>query len=346
MPPNFLSKLQGSSEPVDERELVLGVNVLSVDGARAFLRDARCSPSEFCFLDRSVFAAGSLQEPVGADSAERLARVPAAWARTLTMVRIGEALYASGRGESAVELFDYVGRHEASPRERASALSNTAAIAHQLGDSETARQLLRAALTCYPAHEDAVAKARALDAERHTPEQPSAVPASRRLCVGASQLGASWERLAPLPGPGIAHVGSLADLSNFAANSFAEVHIDETLTYFDLSRAESILVGVLRVLRPNGRLTISVPDVTQLAKLLSSSAASLSEELHLLRRLFGARGERASGFSGGLLRALLESAGFVDIEQLARAPDGAASLDTQHHRGVSVTLHFAARRPA
>jgi hypothetical protein len=331
-----------------EVPLELGRQALDLEGARAFLVAVGCSPLARCRIDRSVFSPGSLGEPSAAG--ELGAEVSSAWLRGLTLRRLGEGLFASGHGEPALAILQHVSQHDPNPAERAAALSDVAAVAHGCGDLESARQLLRAALTLYPGQPDALENARAIDdasvlrTELTTGSAERATPPQRRLAIGAHP-GAGWELLAEAPGIDVRHVGSLADLGSFAPGSFAELYVAGALEAHDLSRTEGMLSAMRRVLVPNGRLTLQVCDASRAARVLSEPDASLTEQLHVLRLLYGARGGRAAAFTEGVLTAMLSAAGFVRVERLEASPVLAISGAEPRLRGASLAMLLTARAP-
>jgi hypothetical protein len=331
-----------------EVPLELGRQVLDLEGARAFLVAVGCSPQARCRIDRSVFSVGALGEPSAAG--ELGAEVSSAWLRGLTLRRLGEGLFASGHGEPALAILQHVSQHDPSPAERAAALSDVAAVAHGCGDLDSARQLLRGALTLYPAQPDALENARALDgasvlrAELSAAPGERATPQQRRLAIGAHP-GAGWELLAEAPGIDVRHVGSLADLGSFAPHCFAELYVTGALEAYDLSRTEGLLAGLRRVLVPHGRLVLQVCDAARVARVLGEPEASVTEQLHVLRLLHGARGGRAAAFTEGVLRAMLSSAGFVRIERLEACPVLPGGGTEPRLRGGSLAMHLTARAP-
>lgn len=295
--------------------LQLGRQVLEPEGANAFLVSLRCASAERCLVDRAVFKPGTLGEPC--DTSDADATVATAAIRGLTLRRLGEALYASGHGEPALSLLQHVSQHDPSPAERAAALSDVAAMAHGIGDLESARDLLRAALFLYPAHPEALENALAVDAA--SADGPRAVPVQRRLVIGERAV-AGWELMAEAPGVDVHHVGRLHDLGAFAPQSFAELYVAGSLEAYDLSRSEALLRGALRVLVPNGRLTLELLDVAKAAVLLAEQRSSTSQHLHVLRRMFGGRGERGAAFTEQVIVALLTAAGFVSVERVEMCP--------------------------
>lgn len=152
---------------------------------------------------------------------------------------------------------------------------------------------------------------------------PAPAPAEPlRLHIGGMQPHPDWRIVNVMPTPETDYVRSCTDLSSFADGSVAEIyasHVIEHLGYqSELPRA---LDEFFRVLRPDGTLRVSVPDLQTLCRLFIDDSLDLSARFHVMRIIYGGQVDRADfhyvGFDEGLLRAHLTRAGFTGIERVA-----------------------------
>lgn len=103
------------------------------------------------------------------------------------------------------------------------------------------------------------------------------------------------------PGPGVDHVGSAIDLSAFEAASFDEVyasHVLEHLAY--QTELVSALAEMRRVLKPEGLLRISVPDLDVLCRLITRPDLVLEDRFQVMRMLFGGQTDQHDFHKVGL----------------------------------------------
>ena len=93
----------------------------------------------------------------------------------------------------------------------------------------------------------------------------------RRLHIGGKVPAPGWEVMDALPGSHVDHVGNAKDLSRFPDSSFDDIYASHVAEHFDY---QGELLAALkewrRVLKPSGRLNISVPDLDVLATLFAA----------------------------------------------------------------------------
>jgi predicted SAM-dependent methyltransferase len=133
-----------------------------------------------------------------------------------------------------------------------------------------------------------------------------------RLHLGGVERREGWKVLNALPGPAVDFVGTCDDLSQFKDGSVDEVyasHIFEHLAYFD--ELPKTLSEVARVVRLGGVLSISVPDLNVLCRMMLSPQLSLQERFHVMRMLYGGQSDQFDfhkvGYTFELLQAMLMS---------------------------------------
>ncbi len=120
------------------------------------------------------------------------------------------------------------------------------------------------------------------------------------------------------PGEHVDLVADLRDLSGLASESFDLVyasHVLEHLGYVhDLPRA---LAELARVVRPGGRICVSVPDLPTLCRLYAEADLTRQDRFHLMRVMFGGQTHAFDfhyvGFNREYLTELFLAAGFSAV---------------------------------
>ena len=89
------------------------------------------------------------------------------------------------------------------------------------------------------------------------------------------------------------HVGKAEDLSRFEDHTFAEIYASHVLEHLGYQSAlPAALAEWHRVLKPEGLLMVSVPDLDTLCDLFSQrDTFSSDERFHLMRMMFGGQAD-------------------------------------------------------
>jgi predicted SAM-dependent methyltransferase len=169
-----------------------------------------------------------------------------------------------------------------------------------------------------------------------------------KLHIGGWEKREGWTILDALPGPIVDHVGNCTDLSFLPDASCSEVyasHVFEHLGYN--GELQKALQGVHRVLKPGGRLRVSVPDLETLCKVFLHPSLDGPARFHVMRMMFGGRTTDYDvhyvGLTFEFLGEFLHHAGFRDIK---RVPEFGLFQDTSSLRFASVliSLNVEARK--
>jgi len=144
----------------------------------------------------------------------------------------------------------------------------------------------------------------------------------RKLHIGGWEKAVGWEILNANDAPNVDHVCNANNLAKFSDNTFTEIyasHVVEHLDYKD--ELERALKDWLRILKPGGKIYISVPDLDVLAGLvLAKEKLTLDERFHVMRMLFGGHVDKYDyhvvGLNEDFLRAFLSRAGYVNISKV------------------------------
>lgn len=142
-----------------------------------------------------------------------------------------------------------------------------------------------------------------------------------RLHVGGEMPKAGWQILNIQPGEHVDVVADCRDLSQFASGTVAEIyasHVLEHLGYLeDLPRA---LKEFHRVLKAEGVLRVSVPDLETLCRLFLHPKLDREARFHVMRIMFGGQMDphdfHKAGLTEEFLRDYLSVAGFRTVERV------------------------------
>lgn len=141
-----------------------------------------------------------------------------------------------------------------------------------------------------------------------------------RLIIGGGEPRDGWQCFSSEPGDGIAFDGDLGDLGRFATDTYSEVyctHIAQRLAQADL---QAYLKDLHRILRPGGKLYLSVPDLDALAWMFSSPLYAKTDKFQLMRLMFGRQDDALDfnhvGLNADFLSDFLRIAGFSRIEHV------------------------------
>jgi len=170
------------------------------------------------------------------------------------------------------------------------------------------------------------------------------------LHVGGKQVREGWKILNIQKGPHVDYVGDLADLTAFGDNSVDEVYASHVLEHLDyVKELPAALAGLFRILRPGGRVKLSVPDLETLAGIMADKTIEPDTKYMAMRMMFGGQTDpydfHKVGLSWTFMQSFLARAGFVDIERVDRlGPFNDSSTTRLADRYIS--LNVVARKPA
>ncbi|HEY6837204.1 MAG TPA: methyltransferase domain-containing protein [Geobacteraceae bacterium] len=145
---------------------------------------------------------------------------------------------------------------------------------------------------------------------------------ARKLHIGGTAATPGWEVLNIVPGPHVDHQGNAKDLSRFPEGTFNEIYASHVVEHFDYK--DELLAALRewnRVLKPFGRLYVSVPDLDALAALFADrERLTPDDRFHVMRMMFGGHGDAHDyhlvGLNEEFLREYLRQAGFGGIRRV------------------------------
>jgi predicted SAM-dependent methyltransferase len=173
---------------------------------------------------------------------------------------------------------------------------------------------------------------------------------NRKLHIGGTRKSPGWEVLNITPGPHVDHACNANDLSCFDDNTFSDIYASHVLEHFDYaSELLPVLKEWYRVLKPGGKLHVSVPDLDVLAQLLTlKGQLTFQERFLIMRMIFGGHIDKNDyhyvGLNRDFLNAFLSETGFINIRKvdyLGFFEDTSCML----FRGVPISLNMVCEKP-
>ncbi|MCE9556680.1 MAG: methyltransferase domain-containing protein [Planctomycetes bacterium] len=141
-----------------------------------------------------------------------------------------------------------------------------------------------------------------------------------RLHIGGIHPKAGWKILNVQPGEHVDYIGTCSDLSRFADGSVAEIyasHVYEHLGYQE--ELPTALREAHRVLKPEGLLLISVPNLEVLCQLFLHQSLNGEQRFHIMRMMFGGQMDQHDFHKVGLTFEFIQHfAGVTGFRELRR----------------------------
>ncbi len=169
------------------------------------------------------------------------------------------------------------------------------------------------------------------------------------LLLGSLERVEGWVSVNIVDGPEVDMVADIRDLSAIADASCSDIYASHVLEHISYKHdLKATLRGFVRILKPGGRLRVSVPDLDVLSAMLISPALSPEQKFLVMRMMFGGHinehDYHQTGFNMLILSAYLEPAGFAEIR---RVKDFGLFRDssTLTLEGIPISLNVEAWRP-
>ena len=170
---------------------------------------------------------------------------------------------------------------------------------------------------------------------------------TKKLHIGGKQPHPDWEILNIQPSPTVDHVGDAKDLSRFDDETFDELYASHVVEHFDYKETLlEVFKEWYRVLKPEGKLYISVPDLYILCQLFQKRKELESKDrFQIMRMIFGGHMDQYDyhyvGLDVDILSSYLGQAGFRKLEKVE---DFGVFKDTSLLRvaGVPISLNVIA----
>jgi predicted SAM-dependent methyltransferase len=88
-----------------------------------------------------------------------------------------------------------------------------------------------------------------------------------RLHIGGEEIKEGWKILNIQKKPGVDFIGDITDLSQFDDESVEEIYASHVLEHVGLAKIATTFNGLQRILKKEGKLYISVPNLEIIAKI-------------------------------------------------------------------------------
>src|ERR1700694_3001632 len=123
-------------------------------------------------------------------------------------------------------------------------------------------------------------------ATAHPPLPQTRSAYGNKVHSGGREKRDDWLILDALPGPNVDYVGNCSDLSFLPDESCFEVYASHVLEHLGYdSELPKTLVGIHRVLKPGGRLRVSVPDLEILCRLFVHPSLDGESRFQIMRMI-------------------------------------------------------------
>lgn len=168
-----------------------------------------------------------------------------------------------------------------------------------------------------------------------------------KLHIGGRVVKEGWKLLNIMDLPGVDYVGDVNDMSQFADESIDEIYASHVLEHIRQAQMESTLKGLHRVLKPGGRLLISVPDLEVLCRAMLNPELTPDNKFHVMRMIYGGQVNDFDyhyfGWTHGFMRSFLSGVGFKTLEKVERFGIFADTSDFKPY-GFPISLNVIATK--
>ena len=166
-----------------------------------------------------------------------------------------------------------------------------------------------------------------------------------KLHIGGREVKSGWKILNIQKEDGVDFVGDITNLTQFDDDSIDEIYASHVLEHVGRVEMKNTLKGIYRVLKKNGKLYISVPDLDILCKIFIDKKASLEQKFEVMRMIYGGQTDKFDfhyfGWNTEILANYLNYSGFKKIE---RVKNFSLFNDTSNHSpwGIPISLNVIA----
>lgn len=141
-----------------------------------------------------------------------------------------------------------------------------------------------------------------------------------RLHIGGREPKEGWKILNIEGGEGVDIVGDVRNLIAFADESCSEIYASHILEHLGHKEVLPVLNELYRMLKPGGKLYVSVPDLETLCWMFSSPIYNVADKYTLMRVIYGGQLDDHDfhhvGFSFDFMVDMLRDAGFESVEHV------------------------------
>jgi predicted SAM-dependent methyltransferase len=143
------------------------------------------------------------------------------------------------------------------------------------------------------------------------------------LHICGKEIHPNWKILDIEPRSGVDYVANASDLSQFPDNSVDKIYASHVLQHFYYLLEDELVRTLIewhRVLKPDGCLMLSVPDLKTLCWLFVDPSQEACDRYAIMAELFGTQKNQYDwhkvGFDFEILTYFLQKAGFCDYQRV------------------------------
>jgi predicted SAM-dependent methyltransferase len=137
-----------------------------------------------------------------------------------------------------------------------------------------------------------------------------------KLHIGGESRKDGWSILNIQPKEGVDFIGTITNLSQFEDESVDEIYASHVLEHVLQTEVAQTLKGIYRILKPLGKLYISVPDLDILCQIFINPKAPKDVKYHAMRMMFGGQLDNFdihyTGWNQEILLDFLQLTGFSE----------------------------------
>ena len=140
-----------------------------------------------------------------------------------------------------------------------------------------------------------------------------------RLHIGGEEIKEGWKILNIQKKPGVDFIGDITDLSQFDDESVEEIYASHVLEHVGLAKIAATFNGLLRILKKEGKLYISVPNLDIIAKIFVLLPEG-QDKYNVMAMIYGGQTDSHDfhyiGYWPNLLFSILTNAKFKRYEKV------------------------------
>jgi len=169
----------------------------------------------------------------------------------------------------------------------------------------------------------------------------------RGLHIGGEIVKEGWEIFNIRPGKGVDYVRHTENHMRFGAEAFHQIYASHVLEHINCRMVIGALKEWYRVLKSDGKLYVSVPDMDVICGLFLDKNISMENRVHLLEIIYGGHSNQYDfhlfGYDLDILIGVLEAAGFKNATKTQRFGIFADSSDLVLY-GRTISLNLIVRK--
>jgi predicted SAM-dependent methyltransferase len=140
-----------------------------------------------------------------------------------------------------------------------------------------------------------------------------------KLHIGGETPKEGWKILNIQKKPYVDYIGDISNLNQFPDEIFDEIYASHVFEHVKQQDIHVTLAGLNRILKNNGAIHLSVPDMDELCKLYLNKVLNFDQRWHVMRMIFGGQVDSFDfhyvGWNYETLSAFLFNAGFTQVKR-------------------------------